>query len=125
MTVGETVGDGGANRESRCCPTVSDGATKESPREFGSKGGSFKEVCVAGNAPEAPKPHTQVPNFEPLDLRMAARLRPAWGEKAIDTCKGKIYALEQSRNPIPNRQEVIAAYKQRIKDVKKWMVGER
>src|SRR5439155_15157949 len=75
--------------------------------------------------PAPPKgTHTQLPNFEDLDLRMAPRLRPQWGEKAIEFCKGKIYAIEQSRTPIPNSQEIIAAYKRRIKAVKKFMVGE-
>lgn len=67
--------------------------------------------------------HT-VPVFEKLDTRMVARLRPKAGEGMIEFCKGKIYALEQSRNPAPNRAEVIAAYKQRIKNVRNWVAGQ-
>jgi len=50
--------------------------------------------------------------------------RPAWGEKHIEYLKEKIYGLENSRKPAANRSEVIAIYKQRIRDTKKWMAGE-
>ena len=76
--------------------------------------------CVA----PAPKPTHTGPEFEPLDRKVVQRLRPKLGEQMIDRFKEKIFALENSRSPMPNRADLVAAYKQRIKAVKNWMAGE-
>jgi hypothetical protein len=41
----------------------------------------------------------------------------------IERAKTRIHAMEQSRNPLPNQKEIIAAYKQRIRDIRNWMDG--
>lgn len=89
---------------------------KETPKEKGRTGAT---ECVP-----APATHQGIPQFEPLDLKCAPRLRTGIGEKMIDLCKEKIYATEFKNPPPPNGREIIAAYKKRIRDVKKWIAGE-
>lgn len=116
------------------CPVPSAGPGESLPTDQGSEpdsaAGSFRtnketpeEIRSKETILTPPNTHT-VPEFEPLDKKTVARLRPALGEKMIELCKQKIFAIEQSRDPIPNSLEVIVAYKRRIKDVKHWVAGQ-
>jgi len=42
----------------------------------------------------------------------------------IELCKEKIHALDNNRKPPVNAKEIVAAYRQRIKEVRGWMAGE-
>jgi len=87
---------------------------KESPDSNGVSG-------VKGSGPLT----LPLPKFEALDDKMFARARRIEGEKQIEYFKEKIFGLENSRKPATNQTDVIAAYKQRIREVKKWMAGEK
>jgi hypothetical protein len=89
---------------------------KETPKEERRQGDTVSVPAAAT--------HTGIPQFEPLDLRCAPRLRPKLGEQMIDLAKEKIYAEENRRPLRANAKDVIAAYKARIKAVKKWIAGE-
>lgn len=96
-------------------PLGQNGSGEKTPGE-GSNG--ERNVC------EAKPTHPPIPRFEELDRKMAPRLRPQYGDKAIELCKEKIFAQENKRPPAANAKEVIAAYKARIREIKKWQAGE-
>jgi hypothetical protein len=108
---------GGKNGSGEVAKT---GHLKETPKENGRH--RDKECVPAG--PTRAVSHTPLPRFEVLDLKMAHRLRKPWADEAIETLKGKIFRLENSRQPLPNQKEIISAYKQRVRDIKDWMNGE-
>lgn len=82
--------------------------------------GELRHKGEGGKAPPPPG----MPSFEPLDRSEFMGKRSKQGEKMIDLAKEKIFALEHARPPKPNAAAMIAAYKARIRDVKKWMAGE-
>ena len=96
------------------------GHFKETPKE--NRRLRDKECVPAG--PTRAVSHTPLPRFEPLDLKMAHRLRKSWADEAIENLKGKIFRLENSRQPLPNQKEIISAYKARVRDIKDWTNGE-
>lgn len=87
-----------------------------------SKGGDKRDsegsVCV-----QKPPTHT-IPEFEPLDRKVFLRLRQSDGKQMIDFCERKVNTLLQSRTPPANKDEQVAAYKARMKEVKAWMAGQ-
>jgi hypothetical protein len=56
---------------------------------------------------------------------MFPRARRVEGEKQIQYLGEKIFGLQNSRKPANNQADVIAVYKQRIRELKKWMAGEK
>lgn len=109
------------------CPTPSDSqsegfrANKETTRRVGGTGGS-RSVC----SPVAkPSPTHTIPEFEPLDWKMIARLRPKHAEMMVERFKGQIQTIEQSRTPVPDGPAIVAAYKAQIKAVRNWAAGVR
>ena len=89
-------------------------ATKESPKEVRSLGAN-------GGGPLT----LPMPRFEALDAGMFPKDRLKWGDRTIDRLKEKIFALENSRKPASNQKDLVACYKARIKEIKKWMEGEK
>jgi hypothetical protein len=108
---------GGKNGSGEVAKT---GHLKETLKEKGRLGD--KECEPRG--PTRAVSHTPLPQFEPLDLKMAHRLRKDWGNDVIEGLKQKIYRMENSRQPLANQKEIIVAYKSRIRDIKDWMAGE-
>jgi len=92
---------------------------KETPKEIRRQG---EQECVPGATARAGS-HSPIPKFEPLDQKMIVRLRQKHGPEMIDRHKERIYAMENSRRPLPNQKEIIALYRQRIRDIKNWMDG--
>jgi hypothetical protein len=88
-------------------------ATMETPKEIRSNG------AIGGGALTLP-----IPKFEALDAGMWPKDRIKWGEKQISYLGEKIYGLQNSRKPASNQADVVGAYKQRVKEIKKWMAGE-
>jgi hypothetical protein len=89
-------------------------ATMETPKEIRSNGAKGGGVLTL-----------PIPKFEALDAGMWAKDRIKWGDKQISYLGEKIYGLQNSRKAATNQTDVIAAYKQRIRDIKKWMAGEK
>jgi hypothetical protein len=108
---------GGKNGSGEAAKT---GHSKETPKENGSNG----EHECGRPGPTRTGSHTPLPRFEPLDLKMAHRLRKSWGDDVIEKLKEKIYRLENSRQPLPNQKDIVGAYKQRVRDIKDWITGE-
>jgi hypothetical protein len=87
---------------------------KESPMEKGSSGAN------GGVRPALP-----IPQFEPLDRTEFMGKRPTQGEQQINYCKEKIRIITETRTPAPNAADVVAVYRARIKEIRKWMAGEK
>jgi hypothetical protein len=69
-------------------------------------------------------PPPKIPKFERLDAGMWPKDRLKVGSQMIETLKEKIHALDNTRTPVKNSAEIIAAYRARIKEIKGWMVQE-
>ncbi len=110
---GESRNGCGKNRPT---PEAESRNIEESPIGVRSKGAS---ECVAADPPTH-----RIPSFEELDRKVVIRKRPELGNSMIERCQARINALQQSRQPVAGAKEAVAAYRQRIKDVKKWMAGE-
>jgi hypothetical protein len=86
---------------------------KESPmekRSLGDKGGG--------------EPPPKLPKFERLDPKAFDREREKIGNRLIETCREKIFALENTRTPVKGRAEIVSAYRARIKEIKAWQNRE-
>ncbi|HXC36821.1 MAG TPA: hypothetical protein VNV43_13160 [Candidatus Acidoferrales bacterium] len=102
------------------CEVAKTGHLKETPKENRRHG---DKECVRPGPTRAAS-HTPLPRFEPLDVKMAHRLRKPWGDDVIERLKSKIFRMENARQPLANQKEIIAVYKSRISEIKDWMTGE-
>ena len=85
-------------------------------------GNSIPKVCATGASARSIA-HTPLPKFEPLDPKTFQRIKQKDGPAMIERLKTRIGAMDQSRTPLPNQKEIIAVYRQRIRDIKNWMDG--
>jgi hypothetical protein len=95
--------------------------TKETPV---GTGGSGAQECVREPGSGSPSTHT-VLEFEPLDWKVLARLRPGLAVKMIERAQKFIRDVQESRKPEPNAEEVIAVCKRRIKEIRDWEAGAK
>lgn len=119
-SVTPTGSNGHSDRANPVTPTGSNGHIRETPW---SKGVKETQECVPGATARADS-HSPLPKFESLDPGMVIRLRQKYGPDMIERIKSKVGRMEISRTPLPNQKEIIAAYRQRIRDIKDWMDGE-
>lgn len=96
------------------------GHIKETPREYRSLG------AIKGGSPgtASPPPPPKLPKFDRLDPKAFDREREKIGNRMIETCKEKIYAVENTRTPVKGRADIVAAYRARIKEIKAWQNRE-